>query len=183
MKSFHFHLNAGKNLYLNLETTASGWILLNRFIPDYLKVGYSSPLIAGEVFGVEADEFETDCKRMIYCFDDNNLNYRDSQHCFVVLNAVVGWHIKQYGRLIFNDLLTYVSEMCELMSAMGYSTPTLKVLYPNFVAACVGQHENHVKEALPGSMFGPPSLINFTGSARYQRLAEMCPKLTNIPTI
>ena len=184
MMSFHFHLNAGKELYLNMDTTPQGFIRLNRFVPDYLTMTYSSPLFAGEDNALEADEFETDCRNMVDCFNNNRLNYRDGGNCFSVLDAVVIAHIRRCGRLIFGDLLTYVSEMCELMSAMGYSIPTLKVLYPNFVAACVERHESYIKEALPGGgIFGSPSLISFTGSARHQRLVEMCPKLTKIPTI
>ena len=184
MKSYHFHLNAGKELYLNMQTTSQGWIVLNRFVPDYLNMGYTSPIVAAESNSIEADEFETDCMRMVHCINDNNLNYRDGQHCFEVLNAVAEWHIQQHGRLIFGDLLTYVSEMCELMSAMGYSTPTLKVLYPNFVAACVGRNEEHILECIPAFTFGErPRLIPFANSTRYDRLAEMCPPLTSVPTI
>lgn len=184
MKSYHFHLNAGKELYLNMDTTPQGFIRLNRFVPDYLTMTYNSPIFAGEDNTLEPGEFENDCRNMVNCFNNHGLNYRDSGVCYSVLDAVVIAHIRRCGRLIFGDLLTYVSEMCELMSAMGYSTATLKVLYPNFVATSVGHHESYIKEALPGGgIFGPPSLISFTGSARYQRLLEMCPKITKIPTI
>ena len=185
MKAYHFHLKAGKDINLNMQTTPQGWIILDRFVPDYLKMGYSTPLVGAEINSVEEDEFETDCMRMIYCFDDNNLNYRDSQHCFEVLNAVVDYHIRQYGRLIFNDLLTYTSEMCELMSGMGYSIPTLKILFPNFVAACIGRNESDIKESLPSDrpFDRTPRLISFTGTPRYRRLAEMCPPLTKVPTL
>ena len=116
-------------------------------------------------------------------FNKHGLNYRDGGNSFAVLEALVIAHIRQFGRLVFGDLLTYVSEICELMSAMGYSTSTLKVLYPNFVGAIVERHGSYIKESLPGSMFAAPSLINFTSSERCKRLAEMTPRLTKIPTI
>ncbi len=183
MKSYQFKLKAGKTLYLNMETTSMGWIKLNRFVPDYLQLGYGSPLIAGEQNNLEADEFETDCTRMVYCFNDNDLDYKNSQHCFAVFDAIIDWHIQQHGRIIFGDMMTYASEICELMSAMGYSVPVLKKLFPNFLAASVGSHGGNVKEAIPGGFGFAPQLVNFEGTARYHRLGEMCPRLTDIPKL
>lgn len=193
MKSYHFHLKAGKDLYLNMETTPQGWVIVSRFIPDYLSITYGNPFAAGNgINALEADEFEEDCMRMVYCFDDNNLNYRDSQHCFAVLNAVVGHHIKKYGRIFFSDLLTYAGEMCELMSSMGYSDATLKVLFPNFIAAVIGQNEQHIKDDAPNPFddtpfwqrpAAPSNPRSFVGTSRYQRLVEMCPPLRSLPII
>lgn len=183
MKSYHFHLDAGKELYLNMDTTPEGFILLNRFVPDYLTMTYNSSLVTSESNSLDLNEFENDCRNMINIFNKHGLNYRDGGNSFAVLEALVIAHIRQFGRLVFGDLLTYVSEICELMSAMGYSTSTLKVLYPNFVGAIVERHGSYIKESLPGSMFAAPSLINFTSSERCKRLAEMTPRLTKIPTI
>ncbi len=190
MKSYHFHLKAGKDLYLNMQTTPQGWVIVDRFIPDYLSITYGNPFAAGKgIQALEADEFEEDCLRMVYCFDDNNLNYRDGQHCFEVLNAVVGHHIRKYGRIVITDLLTYAGEMCELMAAMGYSIPTLKVLFPNFIVAAIGRNKDYVKgEAQDDPLYDPlfPSqrrYFSFLGTARCRRLEEMCPQLTTIPTI
>ena len=184
MKSYHFYLKAGKDLYLNLQTTRQGWVIVGRFIPDYLSITYGTPYAAGpEINSIDANEFEEDCLRMVYCFDDNNLNYRDSQHCFEVLNAVIVHHIKKNNRIFFGDLLTYAGEMCELMSSMGYNDSILKVLYPNFVAAAIGRNEQYIKDDIPGPLSSPSNPRSFIGTIRYKRLAEMCPKLTSIPKI
>ena len=181
MKTYNFHLNQGKTLYLNMETTPQGWVLLNKYVPEYLNLGYGNPIFGSEINSLDANEFEVDCQRMIHCFNDNNLNYRDSQHCFAVLNAVVGWHVQNYGRIIFGDLMTYVSEMCALMAAMGYGEAVLKTIFPNYVAAAVQIHGDAVKESLPS--YGAPRMMNFIGTPRHTRLIQMCPKLTTTPKI
>lgn len=181
MRSYHYHLNAGKEIRINMETTPQGWIILNRFVPDYLNLGYGNSFVAGQMNTLESQEFAVDCQRMVECFNDNRLDYRDSQQCYTVLNAVVGWHIKKYGRIIFGDLMTYTSEMCELMYGMGYDESTLKLLYPNFVAACVAHHLDYIKESLPS--FTGPRLLPFKGSQRFYLLDEKCPRLSSIPKI
>ena len=181
MKTYTFHLNQGKTLYLNMETTPQGWILLNKYVPDYLNLGYGNPIVESEISSLDANEFEVDCQRMIHCFNDNNLNYRDSQHCFAVLNAVIRWHVQNYGRIILGDLLTYVSEMCALMAAMGYGDAVLKMIFPNYVAAAVQIYGEVVKESLPS--YGAPKMINFIGTPRYTRLIQMCPRMTITPRI
>ena len=181
MKSYNFTLTGGKQIHLTLETTYQGWIILGRFIPDYLSLAYGNPLFCGEQNSIEESEFHEDCQRMIYCFNDNNLNYRDAQDCSKVLFAIVRWHINKYGRIIFGDLLTYTGELCELMYAMGYDIPTLKIIFPNMVAACVSMHLDNIKESIPS--FSGPRMIEFTNSPRYTRLVQMCPKMQHIPRI
>ena len=77
MKSYHFHLDAGKELYLNMDTTPEGFILLNRLVPDYLTMTYNRSLVTSESNSLDPNEFENDCRNMINIFNKHGLNYRD----------------------------------------------------------------------------------------------------------
>ena len=191
MKTFNYYLKAGKSLRVNVEERM-GQIELARFMPDYLMLTYGSPLFGRGMNMIAEDEFNHDCQVMIDCINDNNLDYKNSGHCFEVLDAVIKSHINHYGRIFIGDLFTYTDEMCELMSSMGYSDATLKVIYPNFVLAAVNRNKEHVKDDAPnpfeprpswGRPAAPSNPRSFIGSVRYQRLVEMCPPLRAIPKL
>ena len=183
MKQYFFRLKNGRRLSLSLETTAQGWIILNRFVPDYLMPTYGNPLCGSMINSLDADEFELDCNKMIDCFHDTE--YRNSQYCLMALKIIVRFHINQHGRVFIGDLITYTAEMCELMLAMGYSITTLKTLFPNFVRSCIDNYQDDVKCDMQdiysyGSFVGP---IPFSKTDRYRRLINMCPRLEKMPQI
>lgn len=182
MRRYNFHLKKGKDLSFVMDTNSYGFVLINRFVPDYFDIGYGNPLFAKEIHALDPAEFEADCQKMIDCFNGNNLNYRDGQHCFDVLAAIVDWHIERFGRLLFPDLMTYASEMCELMAAMGYSIPVLKTFYPIAVLSCVDMFSDDVKESING-FGGRPQIFKFTDTPRYSRIAQMCPRMSAPPRI
>lgn len=183
MKQYFFRLKNGQGLSLSLETTIQGWIILNRFVPDYLTVSYGNPFCGPMINSLDAHEFVVDCNKMIACFHDSE--YRNSQSCLTVLKGIVRFHINQHGRIFIGDLITYTAEMCELMLAMGYSIMTLKILFPIFVRSCVDNYQDDVKcdaqDMTVHSRFYSP--IPFSKTERYQRLIDMCPKVETMPII
>ena len=191
MKVFNYYLKSGKNLSVRMDER-NGQVVLARFMPDYLLLTYGSPMFGPGMNLIDEDEFNHDCQMMVDCINDNNLDYKDSGHCFEVLNAVVKSHIGHYGRIFIGDLFTYTDEMCELMSAMGYSDATIRVLYPNFVEAAVERNKADVKDDAPNPFddtpfwqrpAAPSNPRSFVGTSRYQRLLEMCPPLRSLPKI
>lgn len=191
MRDYIYYLNAGKELKVNVKEL-NGQIILGRFTPDYLSLTYGSPLFGSEIKTIIKEEFDDDCQRMIDCINDNYLDYRDSRDCFKVLVSAIDSHIDQYGRIIIGDLLTYTDEMCELMFSMGYSESIIKDIYPNFVYAIIVPRKEFVKDNIPNpydlvsfwqKQTPQSNLRRFVDTARYQRLAEMRPKLKTIPKL
>jgi len=196
MRVFNYYLTSGKSLSVKMDER-HGEIVLGRFIPDYLLLTYGSPMFGPGMNLIDDEEFNHDCQVMVDCINDNNLDYKDSGHCFEVLNAVIKSHINHYSRIFIGDLLTYTDEMCELMSAMGYSDATIKVLYPNFVEAAVERNKADVKDDAPDPFANdslgytpfwqkpaaPANPRSFASTNRYQRLVEMCPPLRTLPKL
>lgn len=93
-------------------------------------------------------------------------------------------HIKTYGHIFIGDLMILTGEMCELMSAMGYDDETLRVLFPNYVAAIVEKKTTSVKDDTPNPfMTYGSSPRAFIGTTRYDRLRANCPKMNEYPKL
>lgn len=180
---FNYYLTSGKTLRVNVDDHY-GQVILGRFRPDYLLLTFGNPLFGGGMTTVDAPEFNTDCQTMVDFLNRNRLDYKNSKDCLEVLEMTVKQHISRFGHIFIGDLMIYTGEICELMSAMGYSDATLKVVFPNFVAAIVEKNKSSVKDDAPMSPFAMSSgPRKFTETQRYQRLIEMCPPLRTLPKL
>ena len=182
MKSFIFNLD-GNHLRVNMEEH-NGQVILGRFRPDYLQITYGSPFFGQGMTTLAAYEFKNDCQQIVDYFSKGGFDFRDGSDCLRVLTKMVEDHIKTYGHIFIGDLMILTGEMCELMSAMGYDDETLKVLFPNYVAAIVEKKTTRVKDDTPNPfMTYGSSPRAFIGTTRHDRLRANCPKMNEYPKL
>ena len=169
--SFNFRLNDGKLLSLSLESEYGG-VVTNKYMPEILSPFYGNPFADGTGKNIQdTAEFKADCESIIECLNNPSygLDYRKYEDWFQVLAAMVTFHIKNYGRLFFSDLKTYVDDVTLLMSAAGYYDGDLKKYYPKFVLWITDEYSQYVKDGNPSV-----GIIAVTSTPVYRILKEHC---------
>lgn len=142
-----------------------GCIMDGELTPDFLKKGPHSQLISLQ----DPIEFETDCRNFVSYINRCKLQYHIDTTYYLALKEVVTQHIKNCGRLFFQDLITYINECCLLMKAFGFSTQRLKnEIYSQLLLLIFRDFLDYIKEGNP--MTG--EIVPFSSTSKFQMVLQ-----------
>lgn len=170
--TYNFSLWDKGNVSLSLPESQGG-IVATQFFPDAISIktiamaeGSSiASAIASENVASEPNDFYYDLRRMVSYINDQKLPTNKIQSFHRVVIAAANSHIKQYGRLIFIDMCSYIDIASHLMYLCEFPKEKIEFWYLCFIEDIINLHKDKVKDA--GFM---GLLIPFTSTVRYKYL-------------
>lgn len=123
-------------------------VITNRFCPKEFLVPRNSFLYDAITpkNGEELHEFEQDCRNLADAMKKSK--YNDVRDVFMdALASVVTAHVNRCGRLIFNDLLTYIDILCYFLYADGNDEKIIKLNYPLYTNFFFENMPNSLKDS------------------------------------
>ncbi len=170
-RSFSFRFHDG-NTSLFRVPQHNGQLVTNQFMPKMFYPNHSNPIIASMMVGTpmalqDPNEFSHDVNAMVgYINTTRKPSNIDTTYMDAVVNLVVN-HIKQYGRLFFTDLCTFLDEASWLMYGFGFDEDNLRDrVYPQMAYILVLNLGDYVKEG------SPLGIIPFTSTKMWATLKD-----------
>lgn len=144
--SFRIKIAGSYGTYTFSIPYENGFVRTNKYCPSALLMPYSSSLIVGHNQKLSETEFIQDCNNFVGKL--NTFSNLDVGFCFgQALREVVREHINRCGRLIFNDLLSYMDVYAYLMEAIGCKESMIMSIYPTIVKYIVDETMDYVVDA------------------------------------
>ena len=172
-RSFGFRFYDGNTSSFRIPLH-NGQLVTNKFMPKMLYPNSSNPFLASAMVGTpmalqDPNEFSNDVDAMVgYINTSRKPTNLDTSYMDAVVYLVVN-HIKQYGRLFFTDLCTFLDEVTWIMYGFGFDEDNLRNrVYPQMAYILVLNLGEYVKE---GSPYG---IIPFTSTKMWSTLKDYC---------
>ena len=134
----------------------------------------SNPFLASAMVGTpmalqDPSEFTNDVNAMVnYINSYRKPSNTDTSYTSAV-EHLIDRHIKQYGRLFFTDLCTFLDEVTWIMFGFGFDEISLRDrVYPQMACILVLKFGQYVKE---GSPYG---IVPFTSTRMWSTLKQYC---------
>lgn len=141
--------NNKKIFSFDVPTNEQG-VITNRFCPKSFLVPQNGLYdVITPINGETILEFEQDCRNLANAI--TNSTYKDSNNKWEIymdaLARLVTTHVSQHGRLIFNDLLTYIDIFSYFLFADGIDEDNIKTNYPRFTYQFLIKMPNYLKDS------------------------------------
>lgn len=141
--------NNKKIFSFDVPTNEQG-VITNRFCPKSFLVPQNELYgVITPINGETVLEFEQDCRNLANAI--TNSIYKDSNNKWEIymdaLACLVTAHVNQHGRLIFNDLLTYIDVFSYFLFADGIDEDNIKTNYPRFTYQFLIKMPNYLKDS------------------------------------